>query len=137
MSYRYKSALLSLASLVLIYGWYFAAFVADRFSGAHGHEPERLLGTVVLVIIVQIVGHIVIAATSADRRAPMDERERAFDQMATSAGYHVLIVGALCAAVTLHLGASPREMADAIMLAIVVAECGRQLVFLVRHHKAA
>lgn len=137
MSFRYKSALLSLVSLALIYGWYFAASIVDQRAGLHGDEPTRLVGTVVAMVIVQIVGTILIALTSGDRWGSMDERERGFDRRATNAGYYVAIVGALMAAATLFIGAHPHEMADAILFAIVVAECARQTVFLISHHKAA
>jgi hypothetical protein len=136
MSFRYKSALLSLASLALIYGWYFAAWTLDRHAGLHGDEPLRLVGTVIAVVVVQIVGTVLIVLTSGDRWRAMDERELGFDRRATNAGYYVLIVGALMAAATLHIGAYPRDMADAILLAVVIAECARQTVFLILHHKA-
>ncbi len=137
MSVRTKSALLSLISLALIYGWYFAVGIADRLTGAHGHAPMRLLATVVAIVVVQIVGSTLIALTARDTWGAMDERERGFDRRATHAGYYVLIIGALIAAATLHLGAQPRDMADAILLAIVIAECVRQAVFLISHHRAA
>ena len=137
MSFRYKSALLSLVSLALIYGWYFAAWTADRRFGVHGDESARLVVTVVTVVLVQIVGTIMIALTSGDRWGSLDERERGFDRRATSVGYYILIVGALIAAATLHIGAQPHDMADAILLAVVMAECARQTVFLISHHRAA
>ena len=137
MSFRYKSALLSLASLLLVYGWYFTSWIDDRGAGLHGAEPSRLVGTVLAVIVVQIVGTIAIAVTAPDRWGMMDERERGFDRRATNMGYYVLIVGALAAAATSHVGAHPHDMADAILLAVVGAECGRQAVFLLSHHKAA
>jgi MFS family permease len=137
MSFRYKSALLSLVSLALVYGWYFAAWTADRHAGLSGDEPMRLIGTVIAVAVLQIVGTILIALTSSDKWGSMDERERGFDRRATNAGYYVLIAGALTAAATLHIGAHPHDMADAILLAVVVAECVRQAVFLISHHKAA
>ena len=137
MSFRYKSAVLSLASLVVIYGWYFASWIEDRQAGLHGAAPARLLGTVLAVIVMQIVGTIAIATTAPDRWGMMDERERGFDRHATNTGYYVLIVGALAAAATSHIGAHPHDMADAILLAVVVAECARQTVFLLSHHRVA
>lgn len=137
MSFRYKSAVLSLISLAAVYGWYFAAWAADRRAGSHGAEPARLVATVVIVIVIQIVGNIVIAVTSRDKWSSMDERERGFDRRATNAGYYILISGALLAAATLHLGAHANDMADAILLAVVLAECSRQAVFLISHHRAA
>jgi hypothetical protein len=136
MSFRYKSALLSLVSLALIYGWFFASLMRDR----HTSPVEmfvRLAGTVLLTVIFQIVGHAVIALTSRDKYGAMDERERGFDRRATSVGYYILITGALAAIATVHLGADAPDMGYAVLLAIVVAECARQAAFLILHHRAA
>lgn len=137
MSFRYKTALLSLVSLTAVYGWYFAAWAADRNTGSHGAEPMRLVVTVIAVVLIQLVGTVVIASTSRETWSGMDERERGFDRRATNAGYYILVSGALLAAATLHLGAHAHDMADAILLAVVFAECSRQTVFLMLHHKAA
>ena len=138
MSYRYKSALLTLAIFVVVYGYYFSVVVSDLRSGAGtGHQVGLLVGTVIAIIVLQVIGHIVIAATTSDRYRPMDERERAFDRRGTAVGYILMIVGALAAASTLHLGARGPDMANAVLLAIVVAESARQLVFLILHHRSA
>lgn len=57
----------------------------------------------------------VIAVTSRDRHAAMDERERGFDRRATCAGYYLLLAGALPAAATAHLGVRPADMANAVL----------------------
>ncbi len=133
MSFRYKSALLTLISLVAAYAYYFVRVAA----GVPGSGAVVLLaGVVIATVVIQIVGLGVIAATSADRYAPMDERERSIDRRATVVGYYLPIVGALGAAATLHLGTSKADMANAILLAIVVAECVRQAVFVTLHHQA-
>ena len=138
MSFRYKSALLSLVSLLAIYGYYFTRVVsAVHFGGHIGNPVGLLLGIVVAIVVVQIVGHAIIAATSAERYARMDERERGFDRRATTVGYYLLIVCTLAATATLHIGATRPMMANAILLAIVIAECVRQAVFLALHHRAA
>jgi len=135
MSFRYKSAIVSLVSLVIGYGWYFAALLAHH--GSPGWPVGHLVGSVFIVTVLQIVGHILIAVTSKDRYGKMDERELAFDRRATTVGYQMLIVGALCAAATIHIGFGAHALANCIVLAIVVAECARQLKFLVLHHTTA
>ncbi|CAN5435819.1 hypothetical protein BH09PSE6_BH09PSE6_01060 [soil metagenome] len=137
MSFRYKSALLSLVSLVLIYGWYFAGWFVDHRDGVHFDGPASLLHAVMLVVVTQIVGHVVIARTSSDHYGAMDERELSFDRRATSAGYYLMIIGTLAAIGTLHLGARAGDLANAALLAIVVAECSRQAIFVALHHRAA
>lgn len=135
MSYRYKSALVSLVSLAIGYGWYFGVLIAHR--GSTGWPVVHLAGSVAIVTVLQIVGHIFIAVTSQDSRVPMDERELAFDRRATTVGYQMLIVGALLAVATLHIGFKGPDIANCVVLAIVIAECARQLKFLKLHHSAA
>lgn len=135
MSFRYKSALVSLVSLALGYGWYFGALLAH---GGAPHGPvSRLMIAVLIVIVLQIIGHILIAVTSGEARAAMDERERGFDRRATSVGYQILVVGALCGVATMHIGFDRAGMGNAIVFAVVLAECARQAKFLMLHHRAA
>ena len=76
MSFRQKTALVSLIALGLMYGWYFAQF------GLHGwHLPYIVSITyfviaLVGVIAIQIVGTLLILLLSNERQQPMDERER-------------------------------------------------------------
>jgi len=136
MSPRYKSALLSLASLAIGYGWYFASLFADYRAGVHGHQAVHLRVTILAIALVQILGRVVIAGTSSDRYGPMDEREIVFDWRATTIGYYLLLAGSLAAMATLHAGAQAADMANAALLAIIVVECARQGVFLMLHHRA-
>lgn len=137
MSFRYKSALLSLVSLVLVYGWFFTALMLHKFGGQDFNPIASLGEAIVALAAIQIVGHIIIAGTSSDKYGAPDERERAFDRKATMVGYYVLIVGALAAIATLHLGFSAPDVGHAVLLAIVFAECTRQAIFLIAHHRAA
>ena len=133
MSIRYKSALLTLLSLAVIYAFY---FVRVAIGVPAADAIGLLIDVVIAIAIVQIVGHAVIAGTSSDRYARMDERERTIDRRATVVGYYLLIVSTLCAAATVHLGSGKAQMANAILLAIVFSECVRQAVFLSLHHRA-
>ena len=136
MSFRYKSALLSLVSMAAIYAWYFT-FLVIHFRTGHPFNPvSHLVGTILLLVFVQIVGHILIAGMSSDKYDAMDERERAFDRRATQVGYYVLIVGAFAAIATLHIGFNGPMVGDAVLFAVIFAECTRQAVFLIAHHRA-
>ena len=138
MSFRYKSALLSLASLLVLYGYYFVRVVSDHGTRSDIVDQVVLLvGIALAIVVVQVVGHAILALTSADRYGPMDERERAIDRKATGVGYYLLIVASLAAGLTLHFGAGKADMANAILAAVVLAECVRQAVFLALHHRAA
>jgi len=59
MSFRYKSALLSLISMALIYGWFFVTLMTDQHSRALAHVG-RLAMTVVILAVVMAVGHILL-----------------------------------------------------------------------------
>lgn len=136
MSFRYKSALLSLVSMAAVYAWYFS-FLVIHFRTGHPFNPvSHLIGTIVLLTVVQILGNILIAGTSSDKYDAMDERERGFDRRATQVGYYVLIVGAFLAIATLHIGFSGPMVGDCVLFAVVFAECTRQGVFLFAHHRA-
>jgi hypothetical protein len=133
MSFRYKSALLTLVSLVSIYAYY---FVRVAIGVPQADAVWLLIEVAIAIVIVQVAGLVMITVTSSDRYGPMDERERAIDQRATVIGYYLLVVSTLCAAATAHLGSGKATMANAILLAIVVSECVRQVVFLSLHHRA-
>jgi len=137
MSFRYKSALLSLISMALVYGCFFVSVMVQRHGDGHANPVVQLGGAILALALIQIVGNLIIAGTSSDKYSAPDERERAFDRKATTIGYYVLIVGALAGIATLHLGFSGPEIGYAVLLAIVVAECTRQAVFLILHHRAA
>ena len=137
MSFRYKSAMLSLVSMALVYGWYFGSAIA---VGRHGLTSGNFIGltaTVALLTIVMIVGHILIALFSSDRKSGLDERERVFDLRATNVGYYALITGLFGALPFLGAWRSADALANAVVLLVVVAECARQAVFLIQYHRVA
>ncbi len=137
MSFRYKSAMISLASLVLIYGWYFGGLLAAGRNGASGAGAAPLVFTAVLVIVVQIVAHIVVAIFSENRSNRLDERERGFDRKATYVGYYALLVGLFALMPVFGAGPGKAALLNAIVLLMVVAESARQAVFLIQYHSAA
>jgi hypothetical protein len=126
MSFRYKSALLSLVSMAGVYGWFFATLLIHAHGGGPFNVMGHLVGAIVALTVIQIVGNILIAGTSSDKFGAPDERERAFDRRATMVGYYVLIVGAFAAIATLHIGFDGPMIAHGVLLAVVVAECTRQ-----------
>jgi hypothetical protein len=78
------------------------------------------------LVIVQIVGHVVIAARApADASAPTDERERIIGWKADRVGFYTLTVGALLAIVTIHLGASAPDLAHGVLLAFVLSQLAK------------
>ena len=135
MSFRYKSAMLTLASLVVVYGWYFGSVIAMGRHGLDGGNVGGLIATVVILVIVLVAGHVLVAILSADREGRLDERERTFDLRATNVGYYALVTGLFGVLPFLGPLRSIDALANSILLLVVAAECARQAVFLIQYHR--
>lgn len=125
MSFREKSAWISLLSILIPFGVYFALLGRSMHAG---HGPARyffgiLIGCILGQVALQVVLHVVAALQAPkDARAAKDERERLIELKSTHIAFYVLIVGVLMAAGSMHLGAGKILMANGILLALVLAE---------------
>ena len=139
MAFREKILWSSAALTLLIWGWYFMGFVAALRSGHfdQGAAVGSLIGTVVLLVIVQIAAAIVVAILSGrDASAPADDREKAFALAAYRPAYFVLsamvVTMMLAGPVLLRIAlewtpAPPNDLApivlgNALLLSLVLAE---------------
>jgi hypothetical protein len=92
MSFREKSAWISLLSMAVIYGLYFRSVIqagpkADFHFGG-------LLGTIIALVVVQVVVYIVVAIFApTDADAPPDERDKLIELRATRVAYSGLATG--------------------------------------------
>lgn len=132
MSFREKSAWVSLILIVLVFGPYFW-LVGRSFAGvAHVHAGTQF-ALIMLFVVLEIVVHIAIAMQSPrDARAPKDEREILIDLMATRTAFYVLFAGALSSIFTMHFRLTVWQLSQLVLLSIVVAELvkyGRQIAF--------
>jgi hypothetical protein len=134
MSFREKSAWISFVSILLVFSIYFAR-VAQVFVAGEGRGPlfHLFLVLVAGLVVLEVILHVAIAIQSPrEARSPKDERERLIDMKATRLAFPVLLVGAFCAILPIHMGMGRGVMADAMLLAIVVAELvkfGAQIVY--------
>jgi hypothetical protein len=99
LSFQEKSLWLMFVSLVGVFGFYFVTVLPA--SGADVMPNQMVLFTVavVMLVIMQIVGHAVIAIM--DRNTETDERDRLIALKGTRNAAYVLATGvflALCAA---------------------------------------
>jgi len=111
LSYQEKSIWGSLLATLIIYGRYYA-------SGAH----SGLIGTVIALIIVEIVCQTVIAV--AHRPEPKDERDRLIAARAYRVAYLILVTGVLT---ILCVSEAIRPTANTLFLALVVADVGKSI----------
>jgi hypothetical protein len=125
MSFREKSAWISLVLIVAVFGPYFWK-VGRAFAGA-GHVR---VGTQFALITVFVLLEIVLQAAIAIRapreaRAPKDEREDVIDMKATRLAFYVLLGGAVVSIFALHLRINVWVMSQCVLFSIVVAELVR------------
>jgi hypothetical protein len=131
MSFREKSAWVSLLLILAIFGPYFW-LVGRALSGAthvHGGTQFALIG---VFVILEVVLHIAIAVQSPRAaRAPKDEREDLIDLRATRGAFYVLLGGALFSIFTLHFPINVWTLSQFVLFSVVVAELvkfARQIV---------
>src|SRR5271165_4514093 len=92
MSFREKTAWISLISMTAIYGMYFWSVIR---SGRHADaNVGGLLGTIVALVIVQVVLTTAVAIFDPkSASAPSDEREKLIELRSTRVAYAGLASG--------------------------------------------
>jgi hypothetical protein len=131
MSFREKTAWISIVSIGGIYGVYFWSVMRAGRQGT-GAQFGGLLGTVIALVVVQVV-LTTIAAIMAPREANAapDERDRLIDLRATRTAYAGLATGIACAC---FFGAFTPPIVfkvNSLLFILVTAEllrCGSQVV---------
>ena len=126
MSFREKSAWITLISVLVCFGAYFAELFngmagSHHFGGSLGSIHLLLLSVVALVALQ--VGLTLVAAwtTPKEGRGPADERERQIQWRSHSLGYYVLMVLALGLFAPAFFGHRGLEMANFALLAVVIS----------------
>jgi hypothetical protein len=124
MSFREKSAWISLVCLLIFTSIWFAHFVRINFFTALAHtEAAWFFGTMAAILALEIGLHLAIAIQSPkDARTPKDERERLIDIRASRVAFYVLLVGALLSlGLGLHLPGANRFMMGQLLMASILA----------------
>ncbi|HEY0435100.1 MAG TPA: hypothetical protein VGC92_00565 [Phenylobacterium sp.] len=125
MSFREKSAWITLVSVLVCFGVYFAELFSS-LAGSHHFgglgSLHLLLLSVVGLVALQVALTLVAAwTTPKDGRGPADERERQIQWRSHSLGYYVLMVLALGLFAPASFGHRGIEMANFALLAVVIA----------------
>jgi hypothetical protein len=128
MSFREKSAWISLISTSAIYAIYFW----------NSRELGGLLGTIVALAVVQTVLTIVVAAFAPkDAEAPLDERERLIDLRATRFAYAALAGSVACACFFGAFNPPIIFKTNALLFLLVIAEILRSGSQVVQYRRGA
>lgn len=122
MSFREKSAWITLVTVLICFGIYFGS-IALRLVSARGFDTlHLLLACVVGLVLLQVALTVVAAVTTPkDGRAPKDERETLIQLRSQSLGYSVLVMLVLALFVPGHLGHTVIDMINFALLDVVLA----------------
>jgi hypothetical protein len=127
LSYREKSIWGSLATTLVVYGYYFATvFSGTRPSEFNGTGVVRLMSAVFVIVLIEVVYHIVIALTS--KVEPKDERDILIEGKAYRNAYFLLVADLFMLMGTIVLiGLTPFLTVHLMLLFAVVAEIVKSL----------
>ena len=93
MSFREKSAWISLLSMSGIYGIYFWSVMHSGSQGG-GFRFGGLLGTIIALVVVQVVLTVAVAVFKpSEAKAPRDERDKLIELRAMRVAYAGLADG--------------------------------------------
>jgi hypothetical protein len=137
MSFREKSAWISMLSMLGIYGYYFWSIIHA------GPQPEGfrfggLLGAIVALVVLQIVLTVAVAIVSPkEAQAPRDEREKLIELKAMRVAYAGL---ATSVAMACFFGAFDPPIffnTNALLFILVTAEIMRAGGQIVQYRRGA
>lgn len=122
MSFREKSAWITLLSVLVCFGAYFGSIVTGQVS-ARGQDTLRLfLLCVHGLVLLQIVLHVIaVFTTPKDGRAMKDEREQVIQWRSHTLGYYVLVVALLTLVGPVHFGHPVPDLLNFVLLDVVIA----------------
>ena len=126
MSFREKSAWITLVTVLVCFGAYFVELFGGLSRESHhfgGLGSLHLLLLSVLALAGLQIALTVIAALTTPKhgRGPADERERMIQLRSQSLGYHVLMVLAVGLFAPALFGHRGVEMANFALLAVVIS----------------
>jgi hypothetical protein len=140
MSFREKSAWISLSCVLIFSAIWLAHFVRIEFFGALNLDQALwFFATVGALITLEIGLHVAIAIQSPrEARTPKDERERLIDMKASRVAFYVLLAGTFASIGTLHIrGANRYTMAQSLMGSILLTLVTRFAIQIALHRRDA
>jgi len=136
MSFREKSAWISVLSMSAIYGFYFWSVYTLR-SKADGFH-FGLLETIIALVVLQVVLTVAVAVSSPkEAKAPRDEREKLIELRSMRVAYAGLATGI---ALACFFGAFDPPVlfnTNALLFILVTAEILRSACQIVQYRRGA
>jgi ABC-type Co2+ transport system permease subunit len=104
MSFREKSAWITLFSVLLTFGAYYGGLATGLIDPYSLHSFHFGLSSIVVLIVLQVALHIIAALMNPkDARTPRDEREKMIQARSHTFGYYVMMIGMLVVVVLTHV----------------------------------
>jgi hypothetical protein len=125
MSFREKSAWITLITLIVLTLFYFTHLPPPwLLNPPSGFMFHVLVAGVAAFVVIEIVAHVIVAIRAPrDAQAPRDERERLIALKATSIAAYVYAILSLGSVFTvIHLGANEIGVAFCVFLSFILAE---------------
>jgi len=137
MSFREKSAWISMLSMSGIYGFYFWS-VIHAAPQAHGFHFGGLLGTIIALVVLQTASTVAVAIFKPrEAKAPRDERDKLIELRAMRVAYSGLATGI---ALACFFGAfNPPILfgTNALLFILVTAEIMRSACQIIQYRRGA
>jgi hypothetical protein len=137
MSYQEWSIMGSLAAMLVVYGYYFAAVL--RHVGQLEFALGRLIFAVIAIVVIEIVYHIVLALETHPE--PKDERDVVIEAKAYRNAYFAystgafLVISAVIAAGLARVAITPFLVVNLVLLFMVLAEVVKLVTQLLYYRK--
>ncbi len=137
MSFREKSAWISLLSMAGIYGIYFWS-VIHAGPQASGFHFGGLLGTIIALVVVQIVLTVAVAISApTEAKAPRDERDKLIELRAMRVAYAGLATGIAFACFFGAFNPPIVFNTNALLFILVTAEIMRSACQIIQYRRGA
>jgi heme/copper-type cytochrome/quinol oxidase subunit 4 len=123
MSFREKTAWVTLISILLVFALYFL-HVPRLFNPNPGlWSLHALLASTACFIVIEVLGLLVLRwRNPVDARTPKDERERLIDLKATRLAARCYVVLTFLAILTPHHGANGFAVGVFVLMAFTIAQ---------------
>lgn len=126
MPFKEKIAWISVVTTVIVWGAYFTFAFGTMMTGGTPHPAVYMAGfTAALVVqaVLAATGAVIVAILAPkDAGAAADERDKDVARRSYALAYPVLISLIVCVTVTVYFGATPWDLVNGMMAAIVIAE---------------
>lgn len=116
-----KSALLTLAAVLLVFALYFVDTVGSSPEGA----IAAFINAVILLVVIMVAGHIAIAlfhSPHGELDSPADERDHEISRRSLRNAYYALAAGFWCMPVLIALPLPTQLALQCWLLLLVIAE---------------